>query len=147
MASLHIIKPAKGSVRDIRRVGRGQGSGMGKTSTRGGKGQTARTGYAAKRGFEGGQQPLQRRLPKVGFTTRIRKPYAINVDRIKAVAVLSEITIESIDSVHKLPGCAKVAQSTSSTQQKALVKLIGAGASALADKVRDARVAVSGQRK
>lgn len=147
MASLHIIKPAKGSVKDIKRVGRGQGSGMGKTSTRGGKGQTARTGYTAKRGFEGGQQPLQRRLPKVGFTTRIHKPYIINVDRIKAVAGLNEITIESIDGVHKLPSCAKVAQSASLARQKVLVKLIGAGASALADKVRDTRVAVSGQRK
>ena len=71
MASLHNIKPAEGSTKDIKRVGRGQGSGMGKTSTRGGKGQTARTGYKAKRGFEGGQQPLQRRLPKVGFSTKI----------------------------------------------------------------------------
>ena len=67
---LEKIKPANGSVRKIKRIGRGQGSGMGKTSTRGGKGQTARSGYKAKRGFEGGQQPLQRRLPKIGFPHR-----------------------------------------------------------------------------
>lgn len=144
MASLHEIKPAKGSVRDIKRVGRGQGSGMGKTSTRGGKGQTARAGYTAKRGFEGGQQPLQRRLPKVGFTTKIQKPYTINVDRVKAMAGLSEITIESIESIHKLPGYAKTTHS--GAQSKVLVKLIGSGASALVGKVKDARVAVSRQR-
>lgn len=144
MASLHTIKPAKGSVKNIKRVGRGQGSGMGKTSTRGGKGQTARTGYTAKRGFEGGQQPLQRRLPKVGFTTRIQKPYVINVDRIKAVAGLSELTLDSIAGVHKLPGFvinAKIAQD--SNPARVLVKLIGTGAAALASKVKDSRIAVS----
>ena len=78
---LEKIKPAQGSTKDIKRVGRGQGSGMGKTSTRGGKGQTARSGYKAKRGFEGGQQPLQRRLPKIGFTSRVEKPIVINVDK------------------------------------------------------------------
>lgn len=107
MASLHLIKPANGSTKDIKRVGRGQGSGMGKTSTRGGKGQTARTGYKAKRGFEGGQQPLQRRLPKVGFASRANKPYTINVDKIKQVAQLAQISIESIHSVHKLPAFAR----------------------------------------
>ena len=79
---LEKIKPAENSTKDIKRVGRGQGSGMGKTSTRGGKGQTARTGYKAKRGFEGGQQPLQRRLPKVGFNSHVEKPFVINVENL-----------------------------------------------------------------
>ena len=61
---LHNLKPAEGAVRSTKRIGRGEGSGHGKTATRGGKGQTARTGYQAKKGFEGGQMPIQRRMPK-----------------------------------------------------------------------------------
>lgn len=151
MASLHKIKPAEGSTKDIKRVGRGQGSGMGKTSTRGGKGQTARTGYKAKRGFEGGQQPLQRRLPKVGFRTQICKPYVISIDKIKGIAELSEITIESISSVHKLPGFVRNAKAldkaTDSSSIKAIIKIIGSNASSLASKIKDPRISVSGQSK
>lgn len=87
---LENLKPAKGSVKKIKRVGRGQGSGMGKTATRGGKGQTARTGYKAKRGFEGGQQPLQRRLPKIGFRTKDSHIYSINVEKNEAIKNLEE---------------------------------------------------------
>lgn len=170
MASLHLIKPASGSTKDIKRVGRGQGSGMGKTSTRGGKGQTARTGYKAKRGFEGGQQPLQRRLPKVGFASRVQKPYTINVDKIKQVAELSQISIESIHSVHKLPtfargldiadskGSAKISKKTQKKEnvskntkevikepkKQILVKLIGKGAQSLSSKIKDDRILLSG---
>lgn len=168
MASLHLIKPASGSTKDIKRVGRGQGSGMGKTSTRGGKGQTARTGYKAKRGFEGGQQPLQRRLPKVGFASRVQKPYTINVDKIKQVAELSQISIESIHSVHKLPtfarglyiadskGLAKISKKTQKKEaintkevikepkKQILVKLIGKGAQSLSSKIKDDRISLSG---
>ncbi|WP_034583256.1 50S ribosomal protein L15 [Helicobacter pametensis] len=125
---LEQIKPANGSVRDIKRVGRGQGSGMGKTSTRGGKGQTARTGYKAKRGFEGGQQPLQRRLPKVGFNSRVQKPYVINVDKSEAIAQLSEITWENLRELYGFP------------LYTANVKLIGSKAHALASKIKDERV-------
>lgn len=170
MASLHLIKPAKGSIKDIKRVGRGQGSGMGKTSTRGGKGQTARTGYKAKRGFEGGQQPLQRRLPKVGFVSHIQKPYAINVDKVKQVAELPQISIESIHTVHKLPSFARGLDSKTSkngeakdsatkspktsksnakqisNEPKILVKLIGKGAKALTNKITDSRISVSGEK-
>ena len=96
------LTPAEGSTSSRKRVGRGQGSGMGKTSTRGGKGQTARSGSKRKRNFEGGQTPLARRLPKIGFKSRVVKPYVINVDRIKSVAELAEITMESIRSVHKI---------------------------------------------
>ena len=77
MAELHDLSPAPGSRKDRRRVGRGPGSGMGKTSTRGGKGSSARTGYKHKRGFEGGQMPLHRRLPKFGFTNFTRVEYQV----------------------------------------------------------------------
>ena len=132
--ALEDLAPAKGSVKKIKRVGRGQGSGMGKTSTRGGKGQTARTGSKQKRGFEGGQQPLQRRLPKVGFTSRVIKPYVINVELIRAIATLEEITFESIKSIHKFP-----AYTTK-------IKLIGASARNLAAKIKDERITTSGQK-
>lgn len=65
---LNELKPAEGAVKSRKRVGRGPGSGMGKTATRGEKGQKSRSGYRSKRGFEGGQMPLHRRLPKRGFT-------------------------------------------------------------------------------
>jgi large subunit ribosomal protein L15 len=74
------LTPAEGSTHATKRVGRGCGSGMGKTSTRGGKGQTARSGSSRKRNFEGGQTPLARRLPKIGFTSRVVKPLVINVE-------------------------------------------------------------------
>jgi large subunit ribosomal protein L15 len=130
---LHNLQPAAGSTRNRKRVGRGQGSGTGKTSGRGNKGQKSRTGYSAKRGFEGGQMPLYRRLPKVGFSSRVIKPHAINVDKNKAVAELDEITMESIKSVYRL--------------QKSVtkVKLIGAGAKEIASKIKDEAVTTSGK--
>ncbi len=73
----HELKPAHGSTKKVKRVGRGPGSGHGKTSTRGHKGQNARSGGGVRRGFEGGQMPLQRRLPKRGFTNIFKKHYAI----------------------------------------------------------------------
>lgn len=100
---LEKIKPATNSVKSIKRVGRGQGSGMGKTSTRGGKGQTARTGYKVKRGFEGGQQPIQRRLPKVGFNSRVIKPFVINVDKHDKIKDLASIDIESLRAIYTIP--------------------------------------------
>ena len=79
------LKPAKGSVRNRKRVGRGPGSGLGKTSGRGEKGQKSRSGFARKPGFEGGQMPLHRRIPKRGFTNhRFKKEYAIvNLGRLE----------------------------------------------------------------
>ncbi len=132
--ALENLAPAKGSVKKIKRIGRGQGSGMGKTSTRGGKGQTARTGFKQKRGFEGGQQPLQRRLPKVGFTSRVTKPYVINVESIKAIGNLEEITFDTIHSVHKFPSYVTK------------IKLIGAEAKSLASKIKDERITTSGNK-
>jgi large subunit ribosomal protein L15 len=133
MSLLQELKPACGSTKGIKRVGRGQGSGMGKTSTRGQKGQKSRSGYKIKRGFEGGQQPIHRRLPKVGFTSRVTKPYVINVEKIKSVAQLAEITMDSIREVHKI----------STTVRK--VKLIGASAKDLASKIKDENVTVTGK--
>lgn len=132
--ALENLAPAKGSVKKIKRVGRGQGSGMGKTSTRGGKGQTARTGSKQKRGFEGGQQPLQRRLPKVGFTSRAVKPYVINVEFIKAIMKLEEITFETIRAIHKFPS------------YTTKIKLIGVNAKNLTSKIKDERITTSGQK-
>lgn len=132
---LEKIKPAKGSTKDIKRVGRGQGSGMGKTSTRGGKGQTARSGYKAKRGFEGGQQPLQRRLPKVGFTSRVIKPVVINVDKAKVFDTFTEINMEILRAHFSIPkGATKV-------------KLIGKKAKALAAKTKDNCITTSGNKE
>lgn len=80
------LKPAKGSVKDNTRLGRGQGSGKGGTAARGHKGQKSRSGYSRKIGFEGGQMPLQRRVPKFGFTNPNRVEYkGINLDSIQAL--------------------------------------------------------------
>jgi large subunit ribosomal protein L15 len=78
------IKPPAGQVKGRKRIGRGMGSGHGKTSTRGSKGQRAGTGFSQKRGFEGGQMPLHRRLPKRGFTNIFKKQFAIvNLGRLE----------------------------------------------------------------
>jgi len=82
--NLSQIKPPAGQTKNRKRVGRGMGSGRGKTSTRGSKGQRAGTGFGQKRGFEGGQMPLHRRLPKRGFTNIFKKQYAIvNLGRLE----------------------------------------------------------------
>jgi large subunit ribosomal protein L15 len=131
--ALDNLQPAAGSSKNTKRVGRGQGSGMGKTSTRGQKGQKSRSGYKIKRNFEGGQQPLAKRLPKVGFFSRVIKPYSINVDKVKQVAQLSEITLETIKSVYKL--------SKSVTK----VKLVGSTAKDLASKIKDENITTTGK--
>lgn len=125
------LQKAANSTHKTKRIGRGQGSGMGKTATKGGKGQTARKGYNEKRGFEGGQQPLQRRLPKVGFTSKFEKAYAINVEKVKGILELAEISFESIKGVHKFPKSVKK------------IKLIGAGAKELASKIKDKNISTS----
>jgi len=82
--NLSDLKPPAGQTRPRKRIGRGMGSGHGKTSTRGSKGQHAGTGYKRMRGFEGGQMPLHRRLPKRGFTNIFKKEYAIvNLGRLE----------------------------------------------------------------
>ncbi|MFO7656311.1 MAG: 50S ribosomal protein L15 [Bacteroidales bacterium] len=97
---LSVLKPAKGSVKTSKRKGRGQGSGKGGTSTRGHKGAKQRSGYKTKIGFEGGQMPLQRRVPKFGFKNINRKEYkGINLSTIQELAdkiKLSSITVDTI---------------------------------------------------
>ena len=93
---LSSLKPAKGAVRNRKRIGRGEGSGHGGTSTRGMNGAKSRSGYSKKIGFEGGQMPLQRRVPKFGFTNPNRKEYkAINLDVIQTLA--EKLNTSSID--------------------------------------------------
>ena len=88
------LKPAEGSVnKNAKRVGRGQGSGKGGTATRGHKGAKSRSGYSKKIGFEGGQMPLQRRVPKFGFTNRNRVSYqGVNLDTIQQLVDEKKIT-------------------------------------------------------
>ena len=97
---LNNLKPAKGSTHHDKRVGRGAGSGHGGYSTRGNKGAQSRSGYSRKLGFEGGQMPLQRRLPKFGFTTLKRVEFkAINLSTLEELAAkksLAEITVETL---------------------------------------------------
>jgi len=94
---LHLIKPAKGSVKTKRRLGRGTGSGLGGTSTKGNKGAQSRTGYKRKLGFEGGQMPLQRRIPKFGFKNPHRIEYKpVNLDTIQKLIDKDKISIIDI---------------------------------------------------
>ena len=116
--NLHNLKPAKGSTHNSKRVGRGQGSGKGGTATRGTKGAQARAGYEHKVGFEGGQMPIQRRLPKFGFNNPTRVEYiAVNLSALQALSEklgTSVITLEVI----KEAGLAR---------QKDLVKVLANG--------------------
>lgn len=130
--ALENLTPAEGSTHARKRVGRGQGSGMGKTSTRGQKGQKSRTGYKRKRNFEGGQMPLAKRLPKIGFFSRVMKPVSINVEKAPKVVALAEITVEAIREVYNLP------------KSVTRVKLVGASAKELASKIKDENVTTTG---
>jgi large subunit ribosomal protein L15 len=97
---LNNLKPASGATKSDKRIGRGQGSGRGGTSTRGHKGAKSRSGYSSKVGFEGGQMPLQRRVPKFGFKNINRVEYrGINLDRLQYLADekgVSEITLQTL---------------------------------------------------
>ena len=113
------LKPAKGSVKNKKRIARGQGSGQGGTSTRGHKGQKSRSGYSRKIGFEGGQMPLQRRVPKFGFKNINRIEYkGINLDTIQALVDNKKIK----DSVTM-----EVLISNGLARKNNLVKIMGRG--------------------
>ena len=115
---LHTLKPAEGSVRNSKRIGRGQGTGRGGTSTRGHNGAQSRSGYSAKKGFEGGQMPLQRRVPKFGFTNHNRVAYqSVNLDIIQELA--SKLNTDSIDF--------DVLHQNGLVSKKDLVKVLGRG--------------------
>jgi len=112
------LKPAKGSVKRNKRLGRGQGSGKGGTSTRGHKGAKSRSGYSKKIGFEGGQMPLQRRVPKFGFKNVNRREYkGINLGTLQVLAENNKL--DKID-----PGVLVAAGLIS---KNALVKILGKG--------------------
>ena len=97
---LNNLKPAKGSIHSRRRIGRGPGSGLGGTSTRGHKGAKSRSGYKHKVGFEGGQMPLQRRLPKFGFTNLKRVEFkAINLSTLEELAAKKSLTEVTVDTL------------------------------------------------
>ena len=92
---LHNLKPAKGATKSTKRIGRGEGSGHGGTATRGHKGAKSRSGYSRKIGFEGGQMPLQRRVPKFGFKNINRKDYqGINLDTLQKLVDEKKIKSE-----------------------------------------------------
>ncbi len=115
---LHNLKPAKGSVGKKKRLGRGQGSTDGGTASRGHKGAKSRSGYKSKLGFEGGQMPLQRRLPKVGFKNFSRVEYkALNLGQIQLMVEkhgLTEVTVDEMRSRGVLG-------------KSALIKVLGTG--------------------
>ena len=97
---LHNLKPAEGSVHREKRIGRGQGSGHGGTSTRGHKGAQSRSGYSKKVGFEGGQMPIQRRLPKFGFKNINRKEFkGINVSALEMLAEKRKLTVIDVETL------------------------------------------------
>ncbi|MFI3302774.1 MAG: 50S ribosomal protein L15 [Rikenellaceae bacterium] len=116
---LNNLKPAKGSTHYQKRIGRGAGSGMGGTSTRGHKGAQSRSGYSRKLGFEGGQMPLQRRLPKFGFTNINRVEFkAINLSTLEELAAKKSLTVITIDTLIE----------AGFAQRKDKVKILGNGA-------------------
>ena len=98
--NLNNLRPATGSTHSEKRIGRGQGSGHGGTSTRGHKGAQSRSGYSRKLGFEGGQMPLQRRLPKFGFTNHKRVEYkAINLNVLEDLATKRSLKTITVDTL------------------------------------------------
>ena len=117
--NLHTLKPAEGSTHNSKRLGRGQGSGKGGTSTKGHKGDKARSGHKDKIGFEGGQMPLQRRIPKFGFKNINRKEYVgVNLDTIQNLIDTNKISGEITKEVLVQNGLAS---------KRDLVKILGRG--------------------
>ncbi len=141
---LHNMQPAVGSNKKSKRIGRGPGSGYGGTSTRGHKGAKSRSGYKHKVGFEGGQMPLQRRLPKFGFQNINRVEYkALNLDALEALAAARNLTKITVDDL----------RAAGLVSKKALVKILGNGsltraleveASAFSKKAEEAITAAGG---
>lgn len=115
---LHTLKPAKGAIKKRKRIGRGPGSGRGGTSTRGHKGHQSRSGYSQKLSFEGGQMPLQRRVPKFGFKNPFRVEYKpINLDTLQTLAETHNLDTIDINTLREHGLASK----------KDLVKILGRG--------------------
>ena len=127
---LNTIKPAAGSNKARRRVGRGIGSGLGKTAGRGHKGQKSRSGGYHKVGFEGGQMPLQRRLPKRGFVSRTRDDNAeVRLSDLARLPV-ADIDLLALKAAGLVPAAAKTAKVIKTGKLDKAVKLMGVGATA-----------------
>lgn len=123
---LHNLKPAPGSNKGNKRIGRGPGSGYGGTSTRGHKGAKSRSGYKHKIGFEGGQMPLQRRVPKFGFKNINRVEYkALNLDALETLAKAQNLAKITVDDL----------RNAGLVSKKALVKILGNGSISVAVEV------------
>ena len=143
---LHNLTPAAGSKGREKRIGRGEGSGHGGTSTRGHKGAQARSGYSRKIGFEGGQMPIQRRLPKFGFTIPTRVEYkGINVSVLQTLAETANVSVINIETLRqagfaskndlvKILGngelTAKLEESANAFSKSAIAKIEAAGGTA-----------------
>ncbi|MEW5950054.1 MAG: 50S ribosomal protein L15 [Thermodesulfobacteriota bacterium] len=136
MTTLHELKPSSGSKRKRKRVGRGEGSGHGKTACRGAKGQKARSGGGVSPGFEGGQMPLQRRLPKRGFRNIFRKEYIIV--NLRDLARCGDISVIGLEEMRKA-GLIK--------NRDALVKVLGMGEVQRAFTVRAHRISEVARQK
>jgi large subunit ribosomal protein L15 len=116
--NLSNLKPANGATKSSKRIGRGQGSGRGGTSTRGHKGAKSRSGYSSKAGFEGGQMPLQRRLPKFGFKNINRVEYrGINLDTLQTLADKLNVSTISFETL----------QANGMAGKNDLIKILGRG--------------------
>ena len=116
--NLNNLTPAVGSVKTRKRIGRGTGSGLGGTSTKGHKGQKSRSGYSKKIGFEGGQMPIQRRLPKFGFKNVNRVEYkAINIETLEGLALSAKLSKIALSELREAGFLSKTA----------LVKILGKG--------------------
>ncbi|MFW9598679.1 MAG: 50S ribosomal protein L15 [Paludibacter sp.] len=142
--NLSNLTPAVGSVKTRKRIGRGTGSGLGGTSTKGHKGQKSRSGYSRKVGFEGGQMPIQRRLPKFGFKNVNRVEYkAINIETLEILATAQKLSKIGLEELRTAGFISKTA----------LVKILGKGtlsvkieveANAFSKTAEDAIVAAGG---
>ena len=128
MLGLHNLKPAKGAVKNKKRLGRGPGSGQGKTAGRGHKGQKSRSGYSSRPGFEGGQMPLQRRLPKRGFVSRTKLDVAeVRLSDLARLPV-TDIDLLALKAAGMVPSTAKSAKVIKTGKLDKAVKLIGLSA-------------------
>ena len=138
------LQPAAGSNKKGKRVGRGAGSGKGGTSTRGHKGAKSRSGYSAKIGFEGGQMPLQRRVPKFGFKNRNRIEYkAVNLDKLQALVDEKQLTKVTIDDMIAA-GLVKKKDLVKGLAKGELTSKIDVEAHAFSKKAEEAITAVGG---
>ncbi len=141
------LQPAVGSVKAKTRIGRGQGSGKGGTSTRGHKGAKSRSGYSRKIGFEGGQMPLQRRLPKFGFKNINRVDYkAINLDVIETLATANNLETIGLEDLRKA-GFINKRQLVKILANGAITKKVAVEANAFSAAAEQAIVAAGGSIK